>query len=66
MKQLFRLFKPLIKKLLIAQMKTQQDMIINILMKKISLNMSGEAEEKLLNDLYDSLETIITAQIEAV
>jgi hypothetical protein len=67
MKTLFRLFKPLIKSILIAQMKSNQDLIINLLLKKVVLpNLAGETEEKIFNDLYDTLETIIAAQIEAV
>jgi hypothetical protein len=67
MKTLFRLFKPLIKIILIAQMKSNQQLIINLLLKKVTIpNIAGEVEEKLYNDLYDTLETIIAAQIEAV
>lgn len=66
MKALFRMLKPMIKGILISQMKSQQDKIVTLLMKKIELNMSGEQEEKVITDIYDSLEAIIKAQIEAV
>lgn len=66
MKTIFRVLKPLIKRLLIAQMKSQQENIINLLLGKIKLNMSGEEEEMVLNNLYDSIEAIIESQIEAV
>lgn len=66
MKAIFRMLKPMIKAILISQMKSQQDKIVTLLMKKIQLNMSGEEEEKVLTDIYDALEAIIKAQIEAV
>ena len=66
MKAIFRMLKPLIKNLLLSQMKSQQDMIVNLLMKKINLPMTGEQEEQLITVVYDALETIITEQIEKV
>jgi uncharacterized membrane-anchored protein len=66
MKALFRILKPLIKKLILAQMKQNQDYVVTFLMKKIELPMTGEQEEQLFTVVYDALETIVTEQIEKV
>jgi hypothetical protein len=66
MKQLFRMFKPLIKKLMLAQMRSNQDLVVTFLMKKIELPLTGEQEEQLFTVVYDALETIVTEQIEKV
>ena len=66
MKQLFRMFKPLIKKLILAQMRSNQDLVVTFLMKKIELPLTGEQEEQLFTVVYDALETIVTEQIEKV
>lgn len=66
MKTIFRMFKPLIKKLLISQMKSQQDFIISFILNKIKLPLTGEQEEQVVTVLYDALEEVIINQVEKI
>jgi hypothetical protein len=66
MKQLFKFLKPWIKAIIIKQMKSQQEEIINLLCKKVTLPMNGELQEQFLNTVYTALEQIVEEQIEKV
>lgn len=66
MKRIFRILKPWIKKVLIAQMQSNQSMIVNEILLKTKIPMSGEQAEFTINVLYDAVETIIAEQIDKI
>jgi len=68
MKSLIKLLKPWIKKILIAQMAANEDKIILLIAKKCGdkIPLSGEQLEYTIKVLYDSLETIVTSEIDKI
>lgn len=68
MKKLFQIFKPWIKKILIAQMASNEDKIVTAILQKIGdkVPLSGEQEEQIVTVLYQALETVITEQIDKI
>lgn len=66
MKAFFRMFKPFIKKVLIAQLASNQEFVVNEILKRVKLPMSGEQEELVVATLYDAMETVISEQIDKI
>ena len=68
MKTIFKMLKPWIKSILIAQMKSNEDKIVTIILQKIGgkIPLSGEQEEQIITVLYDALETVVADEIDKI
>jgi len=64
MKAIIKLLKPWIKKILIAQMASNQSLVVSQILLRVKLPMSGEQEEIVIATLYDAVETVISEQID--
>lgn len=68
MKSIIKMLRPWIKKILVAQMAANEDRIITLILKKSGdrIPLSGEQLENTVKVLYDSLEEIVTTEIERI
>ena len=62
------MFKPWIKSIIIAQMKSNEGLIVSIVLQRIGgkVPLVGEQLEQVTTTLYDALESIVAAEIEKI
>jgi hypothetical protein len=68
LKAIFKILKPLIKKLIIAQIAANEDRIITLILKTAGdkIPVSGEQLETTIKVVYDTLETVIANEIDNI
>lgn len=68
MKSIFKMLKPWIKSIIVAQMKSNEDRIVTLILGKIGgkVPLSGEQLEQATTVLYDTLEAVIIAEIDKI
>ena len=68
MKKIFQIFKPWIKKILLAQIAVNEDKIITAILQKAGdkIPVSGEQLEATVKAIYDTLETVISVEIDKI